>query len=220
MAEASAEPPRPFGSPMKRARRSRRRSDERRGRRTPDPRLIDEGDALAQKALLRARSARVRGITLQNLGTRRVRTPRLRGVGPSTSGSRSRLFVRRITRSASPSRLPTREGGAGSRGPTSGSDDRRRGDRADAATQPARRPTHCRPESGGGECRHRPARRRESLLTEALGHFTSARTRFVRRNAWRSWRDERSARQRRRNGTAVLHPRARTGARRRRSPAR
>ena len=30
--------------------------------------FIDEGDALAQKALLRARSARVRGITLQNLG--------------------------------------------------------------------------------------------------------------------------------------------------------
>jgi tetratricopeptide (TPR) repeat protein len=30
--------------------------------------FTDEGDALAQKALLRARSARVRGITLQNLG--------------------------------------------------------------------------------------------------------------------------------------------------------
>lgn len=30
--------------------------------------FIDEGDALAQKALLRARTARVRGITLQNLG--------------------------------------------------------------------------------------------------------------------------------------------------------
>jgi len=30
--------------------------------------FIDEGDALAQKALLRARGARVRGITLQNLG--------------------------------------------------------------------------------------------------------------------------------------------------------